>query len=557
MEVIRAARRHPGVFVLMNSVGTGVTITRAREIIDAGLGAWNFSVDSLDPARYEQLRGVRGALATIMQAIETVRQAGAGHPEFRLNYLTVITRDNFREIPDLVAHCVETGIASMYLMNVYGDTAGRSLLRVAEIGEFRDVVVPAILRVLREKATAEVVQANAATVLGTFFSAENSDENYAQGVYWPDLATVRAACRVPDVYTLIEPDGRVHRPPPRRSPSQSLRTVATTPCDPRLRLPHMPMCGCHHYPRLDASSPTREVGAPGKIGCDSKQIVERWPFAGGQPGNDRFGVVVGQWHEDDPGTPDAVRRLGEPGYADTSSDKSEQIGHIVGPLDDPWGEPRGGEVAVVLVVPGRPGLSGSQDPCLVGQVGELDVGSLGQRVPDGQHRTDRLRRQYLGGEIVDQWRPGERGVEPPVAYPLDQVADLGAVRDEVDVGESLSHRLYHRRQHVIGGGGQEHQIEGADLPATGALDDRDGLVEADEDRAGLGQEDPPDVRQARTAGVALEQPHPETAFEHGDLLGQRLLGQVQVPGGTAEAQLLGHGDEVAQLPQVHRHRLRL
>lgn len=57
VDVIRAAKRHPGVFVLMNSVGTGVTVEKAREIINAGLGAWNFSVDTLDPAKYEKLRG--------------------------------------------------------------------------------------------------------------------------------------------------------------------------------------------------------------------------------------------------------------------------------------------------------------------------------------------------------------------------------------------------------------------------------------------------------------------------------------------------------------------
>ena len=208
VEVIQAAKRHSGVFVLMNSVGTGVTVDKAHEIIDAGLGAWNFSVDTLDPAKYQKLRGVQKALPTIMKAIETVRDAGSGRADFRMNYMTVITRDNFREIPDLVAHCVDTGIASIYLMNVYGDTVGRSLLTVPEIGEFRDRVVPAILAVLRDKDTAEVVQSNAAFVLGTFFSQENSDENYARGVYWPDAESVREACRVPNFYTLIEPDGR-------------------------------------------------------------------------------------------------------------------------------------------------------------------------------------------------------------------------------------------------------------------------------------------------------------------------------------------------------------
>lgn len=151
LDVIRAATRHPGVFVLMNSVGTGVTVEQAREIIDAGLGAWNFSVDTLDPAKYEKLRGVRNALPTIMKAIETVREAGAHDLDFRMNYMVVITRDNFREIPELVTHCLDTGIASMYLMNVYGDTTGTSLLTVPEIREFRDSVVPATLAVLRER----------------------------------------------------------------------------------------------------------------------------------------------------------------------------------------------------------------------------------------------------------------------------------------------------------------------------------------------------------------------------------------------------------------------
>ncbi len=217
LEVIRAGRKHPGVFVLMNSVGTGVTTGKARQIIEAGLGAWNFSVDTLDPALYERLRGVSGALPTIMQAIATVREAGADVPGFRFNYMTVITRHNFRGLPELLAHCVDTGVASIYLMNVYGDTTRQSLLTEAEIREFRDQTVPQMLGVLRDKNTPPIVQSNAAEVLATFFSPETPDSSYAQGIYWPDKETVRKACRVPDYYSLVEPDGRVL--PGRDSPS--------------------------------------------------------------------------------------------------------------------------------------------------------------------------------------------------------------------------------------------------------------------------------------------------------------------------------------------------
>jgi radical SAM superfamily enzyme YgiQ (UPF0313 family) len=66
------------------------------------------SVGTLDPAKYDELRGVRNGLATIMQAIATVREAGRHVPEFRTNYMTVITRHEFRDLPGLIARCVET-----------------------------------------------------------------------------------------------------------------------------------------------------------------------------------------------------------------------------------------------------------------------------------------------------------------------------------------------------------------------------------------------------------------------------------------------------------------
>jgi MoaA/NifB/PqqE/SkfB family radical SAM enzyme len=207
-DLIRAAKAHPGVFVLMNSVGTGVTVERAAEIIDAGLGAWNFSVDTLDATLYDELRGIRNGLATILDAVATVREAGDGRDDFRMNFMTVITRQSFRGLPDVIRHCVENGIASVYLMNVYGDDTGTSLLTVPEIHEFRREVVPAILDVLTDVEVEEVVRQNAANVLAEFFSSDNSDENYANGIYWPDDASVKAACGLPNFYSLIEPDGR-------------------------------------------------------------------------------------------------------------------------------------------------------------------------------------------------------------------------------------------------------------------------------------------------------------------------------------------------------------
>jgi pyrroloquinoline quinone biosynthesis protein E len=209
LEVIRAGAACPGVFVFMNSVGTGVTQAKAKRIIEAGLGAWNFSVDTLDPELYDSLRGVRGAFEQVSAAIGVVQRAAADFPGFCVNYMVVVTRRSFRGLPDLVARCVDTGIASVHLMTVYGDTAGESLLGVGEIAQWREVTVPAVLEVLRSRDLPDVVVDNAEKVMGSFFSTDNADTNYAAGVYWPTLDAALRGCHTPDFYCLVEPDGSV------------------------------------------------------------------------------------------------------------------------------------------------------------------------------------------------------------------------------------------------------------------------------------------------------------------------------------------------------------
>ena len=131
------------------------------------------------------------------------------YPDFCVNYMAVITRKSFRDLPGLVGHCLDTGIASVHLMNVYGDKSGGTLLTLEEIAKFRNVTVPAILAELSHRKVPAVVYDNAVSVLGGFFSRENSDANYAKGLYWPSMEAARAGCNTPNFYSLIEPDGRV------------------------------------------------------------------------------------------------------------------------------------------------------------------------------------------------------------------------------------------------------------------------------------------------------------------------------------------------------------
>jgi radical SAM protein with 4Fe4S-binding SPASM domain len=212
-ELIEAAHSYGDVFVFMNSVGTHLSEPKALELLDAGLGAWNFSVDTLDPDTYDQIRGVAGAFRQVMAAFDllrSIRQRYVRHENFWINFMTVITRHNFRDLPKLISFCLANGVASIFLMNVYGDDQKNAfLLSEKEIHEFRTVTVPEMLAIIDGAAVADVVKTNARTVLRSFYSQDNSDANYAQGIWWKDFETIRTTCQVPNYYALVEADGKV------------------------------------------------------------------------------------------------------------------------------------------------------------------------------------------------------------------------------------------------------------------------------------------------------------------------------------------------------------
>src|SRR5690606_27195369 len=70
--------------------------------------------------------------------------------------------------------------------------------------------------------------------------------------------------------------------------------------------------------------------------------------------------------------------------------------------------------------------------------------------------------------------------------------------------------------------------------------------------AGFLEKQPAGVGQRHVPVAALEQAHPEFLFQGLDLLAQRRLGNAQHLSGAAEMQLLGDGDEIAQVAQFHK-----
>jgi MoaA/NifB/PqqE/SkfB family radical SAM enzyme len=197
----------------MNSIGYGVSDNKIKELLESGLGAWNISLDSISPSINDKLRGKKRTFENInnlINRINMIKYSNPNYSRFHINIMTVITKYNFLQIPDLIKYAISKKISSIYFMYVYGDNKLRQfLLNKEEINIFRSVVVPKTLKVMEENVASEIVNINAVNVLSELYPKDNPDTNYECGIYWTDFDTIKKKCQTPYYYALIEPTGIV------------------------------------------------------------------------------------------------------------------------------------------------------------------------------------------------------------------------------------------------------------------------------------------------------------------------------------------------------------
>jgi hypothetical protein len=139
---------------------------------------------------------------------------------------------------------------------------------------------------------------------------------------------------------------------------------------------------------------------------------------------------------------------------------------------------------------------------------------------------------------------------------LQETGDIGAVDlagADLEFRVALSQQVEERRGRLERGDQAVDEAQGACLAASSGLRPSHGpvgrgeqsLCVSEEDLAGRGQFDP--------SGAATQQGDGERGLERPDLLAHRLLGDVQILGGTREVPVLGDGHEVAHLPEIGGH----
>jgi len=119
--VARAAEL--GMTVVLGTNGTMLTTDRARTLADQGLSGVGISLDSLIPSRHDGFRGVEGAWDATMRGIEAARGAGLD-----VQIQMTLTRDNFRELPQVVQFSRRAGARVMTVFFLVCTGRGQDLV---------------------------------------------------------------------------------------------------------------------------------------------------------------------------------------------------------------------------------------------------------------------------------------------------------------------------------------------------------------------------------------------------------------------------------------------
>ena len=182
---------------------------------------------------------------------------------------------------------------------------------------------------------------------------------------------------------------------------------------------------------------------------------------------------------------------------------------------------------------------------------------VGERVSLRQDDAERHRTEDDAVEVPVLLRPApdDRRICPRLPDRLDGVVPRAGRHDDLDARDRGAHRPQRAVEDPIGhrADSQRHL-----LPARGRCGSHvlAGPVDLGQDHPRPLRQDTPRRRQFGSARRAIEERDAQVPLQRTDLLGERRSGDVQPARGSGESPLLGHGEEVPELAQVHSARYR-
>ena len=121
--VIEKAKKE-AMYVSIATNGTLITLEVAKRLSDAGVDYVEISVDSVDPKKHDEFRGVPGAWERTIKGIENI----VAQDSINVGLAPTITKMNFDELEDLIKLAVRLRVNKFFVFNFIPVGEGKNLI---------------------------------------------------------------------------------------------------------------------------------------------------------------------------------------------------------------------------------------------------------------------------------------------------------------------------------------------------------------------------------------------------------------------------------------------
>lgn len=165
-----------------------------------------FSIDSVIPSQHDGNRGIKGLFQVIEDTIDTLKTSGDHSVAVRF----VVTKQNYKQIPDLLLHFNRKGVECIKFTNIENDKDGSFRLTIEDLEYYDQYVRKETIDALKQcNFSKPEKREEAINKAANFLNKNNIDYHcFAKGVFSPSLIK-NAYCGELDRFCLVEPNGDI------------------------------------------------------------------------------------------------------------------------------------------------------------------------------------------------------------------------------------------------------------------------------------------------------------------------------------------------------------
>ncbi|MFH1681065.1 MAG: radical SAM protein [Candidatus Eisenbacteria bacterium] len=199
-----------GMMVILNTNGSRMDEALARRLLSAGLDSAIVSLHSAREEAHDEIKRRRGSHREVLRCLRVLRRLrDEEYSRFLLTTQTIVSKRNFRELPDLLDSVCRLEVDGHGISYVEGDSDGSLLLNADEVEELRRTVLPKARRRLREHTFKNPILRHAALrLLANLYRTGYGPDESGRGVV-PHGSPDRGRCRTPLVFVMVLSEGSV------------------------------------------------------------------------------------------------------------------------------------------------------------------------------------------------------------------------------------------------------------------------------------------------------------------------------------------------------------